>query len=79
MHWEAIGIITGAVINMGVLIGGLLKLSQIASHVQRTFDYFSLEHEILIQDYCERKAITIGELPTRLERAPWWGMAKAKP
>lgn len=73
MSFESIGIIAAALVNVSALLGGLWKLSQLAGHVQRTFDYFALEHEILVQDYCERKDIGIHELPTRLQRAPWWG------
>ena len=72
MSVETISIIIAALVNVAVLLGGLWKLGQLANHVQHTFDYFALEHEILIQDYCERKDIAIGELPTRLPKAPWW-------
>ncbi len=70
--WETLAIVTGALINVGVLVGGLWKLSQIARHVQRTFDYFAREHEMVMQDYAERKGIELGDLPTRIRKAPWW-------
>lgn len=71
-NWQSLCLLIGAVVNICVLVGGLWKLSQIANHVQKTFDYFAIEHEILIRDYCERNSISIAELPTRLGRAPWW-------
>jgi uncharacterized protein YqhQ len=70
--WAIAAVITGVVVNVCVLVGGLWKLSQISAHVQRTFDYFAREHEILIQDYCKRNNITVGEMATRLPNAPWW-------
>lgn len=72
MSWEHFSILAAALINVGVLIGGLVKLSQISAHVQKTFDYFAIEHEILIRDYCHRNNIETNELPTRLGKAPWW-------
>lgn len=72
MTVEHMFILVAALINVGVLVGGLAKLSQISTHVQKTFDYFAIEHEILIRDYCERNNIKLTELPTRLGRAPWW-------
>jgi uncharacterized protein YqhQ len=70
--WETISLMSGVLVNICVLVGGLWKLGKIANHVQRTFDYFALEHEILINDYCKRNDIKPHELPSRLERAPWW-------
>jgi hypothetical protein len=72
MTIEHISLIIAAAINVAVLIGGLIKLSQVATHVQKTFDYFAIEHEILIRDYCTRNNLSMAELPTRLGRAPWW-------
>lgn len=61
-----------AAANVGAMLGGLWKLQRVASHVERTFDYFAREHEMLMQDYAERHGITLEALPTRLKRAPWW-------
>lgn len=75
MHaWEGIALVTGAIVNVIALLGGLWKLNQVGNHVRRTFDYFALEHELVMQDYCDRHEIKLSELPTRLQRAPWWGV-----
>jgi hypothetical protein len=79
VSWESICLLIGAVVNGTVLIGGLVKLSQISNHVQKTFDYFAIEHEILIRDYCQRNNLTISDLPTRLGKAPWWPTRHARP
>lgn len=75
--WELIMIVSGGILNVCALLYGLWKVTQIGTHIQRTFDYFALEHEILIKDFCERQTpeIDIAELPTRLKKAPWWGNA----
>ena len=73
ISWAVVAVIMGVVVNICVLIGGLVRLSQISTHVQKTFDYFAREHEILIQDYCKRNGIMVGEIATRLPQAPWWG------
>ena len=73
MTWQTLAVVCGAGSNVLALVIGLWKLSQISAHVQRTFDYFAREHEILIKDYCERHHIDIKNLPTRLPMAPWWG------
>jgi hypothetical protein len=62
----------GALVNAGVLIGGLWKLSSMATHMQRVVDYFALEHELVMTDYAERHKIKLDDLPTRLKKAPWW-------
>lgn len=76
LSWEHLSLFIATLINVGVLIGGLVKLNRIAVHVQRTFDYFAIEHEILIRDYCERNKLRLEELPTRVGRAPWWPKEK---
>lgn len=72
MALEHMVILVAALINVGVLVGGLIKLSQISTHVQKTFDYFAIEHELIVIDYCERKGIKLNDLPTRLGHPPWW-------
>lgn len=74
--WHTIAALAAAAANVVALVMGLIKLQRIAMHVQRTFDYFALEHEILMQDYAERHNLNLHELPTRLKRAPWWGRDK---
>lgn len=61
-------------VNILALLGGLWKLHSIASHVERTFDFFAMEHELLVRDYCERKGIEMTQMPTRLTSAPWWAV-----
>ena len=65
-------VVIGMIVNVVALILGILKLSSIARHVERTFDYFALEHEMLIQWYAKEQGITLHELPTRLGKAPWF-------
>ena len=72
LTFEALAIILGALVNVVALLTGIWKLSQISAHVKSTFDYFAREHEILIQDYCDRKGIELKDLATRLRLAPWW-------
>jgi hypothetical protein len=66
--------ILGAV-NLVALLAGIYRLQRIASHVETTFNFFALEHEMLMQDYADRQGIKMEELPTRLKRAPWWGFS----
>jgi hypothetical protein len=68
-HWA---FLIGVISNLLVLFGGLWRLNQVAHHVQKTFDFFAIEHELLIRDYCDRHGIESRELPTRLGHPPWW-------
>lgn len=72
MNLHDFAIIATGLVNVGALLAGILKLHKIASHVEKTFDFFSLEHEILIRDYCQRNNIDVAQLPTRLPKAAWW-------
>ena len=65
-------VVIGMLVNVIALVGGIIKLSAIARHVERTFDYFALEHEMLMQWYAKTNGITLAELPTRLGKAPWF-------
>ena len=37
--------------------------------VEQLLNWFILEHEVLVLDYCERKGIEINQLPTRTSKS----------
>jgi hypothetical protein len=72
MRAETIIALGAAISCVMGMAGGLWRLHQVATRVEHAFDYFALEHELLMTDYAERKDIHLNEVPTRLTRAPWW-------
>ena len=72
MSLETLAVGLALILNVLVLLGGLYRLHRVASRVEHAFDYFSLEHELLMQDYAERKGLKLSAVSTRLRRAPWW-------
>lgn len=43
----------------------LVTLLGLIWRVERAYNLYSIEHEILMADYCERKGIDLRRLPTR--------------
>jgi hypothetical protein len=69
---NSIAVISAMGVNVIALLAGLIKLHSIANHVQRTFDYFAKEHEMLMEWYAKSNGIALHEIPTRLSPAPWF-------
>lgn len=66
----------GAIINVSLLIGIGIKMhhrmSHFVEHVRLQNSFLQQEHEMLVQWYAKEHNIPLDELPTRLEKAPWW-------
>lgn len=60
MHFD-FTISLGQMVTLGVVTLATFRLESLISR-------FGIEHEILIRDYCERKGIRLGDLPTRFRR-----------
>lgn len=56
---------TGDIAVIVAIIGGLLRVETYIWQVQKLFAAYGIEHEILIQDYVDRKGIKLYDLPTR--------------
>ena len=69
---NAYAVIIAMTVNVIALLAGLWKLHSIANHIQRTFDYFAKEHEMLMEWYAKDHGISLSEIPTRLRPAPWF-------
>jgi hypothetical protein len=61
MHWD-FTISFGNILTMITFVFFLIGLNY---KVQKWLDHFSIEHEILIRDYCERHDLKVTDLPTR--------------
>jgi hypothetical protein len=64
MHFDmtiSLGQIAVIVTLVGVAVGAV-----------RRMDWYMVEHEILMQDYCERRRVKVKDLPTRQKL---WGKA----
>jgi hypothetical protein len=62
MHFDAT-ISIGNIVAFFTIIGAIWR-------IERLMNWFLIEHEILIKDYCSRQnpPIEIGDLPTRSKR-----------
>lgn len=49
-------------------IGVIIAILGAVIRWEHKFSKYMVEHEILIQDYCDRKEMLITELPTRTKR-----------
>jgi hypothetical protein len=72
MRPELIIAICTAITCIFGMAAGLWRLHRVALRVEHAFDYFAVEHELLMADYADRKSIKLNDVPTRLQHAPWW-------
>jgi hypothetical protein len=61
LHWD-FTITFGNVLTIASMAFLLLGINH---RVSKWLDHFSIEHEILIRDYCERHDLRVNDLPTR--------------
>ena len=64
MHFS-LTITFGNVVTIITLIGVLVRVDY---RINKWVARFSMEHEILVRDYCERHNIKLSDLPTRFGR-----------
>jgi hypothetical protein len=63
MHFD-LTITPGQIVIFCTLLGAVWKFDRILT-------FFTIEHEMLIEDYCERKGIDLSSMPTRMLRSRW--------
>lgn len=54
-----------SLLTVAPVLGSLWKVVNVIRRVERKFDRLMVEHEMLVVDYCDRKGIKLGDLPTR--------------
>jgi hypothetical protein len=57
-----------------ITLGNMLLLGMFVLflwRVERFFDAFLIEHEILIRWYCEQHGLVLSSLPTRIKTGLW--------
>jgi hypothetical protein len=58
----------GNVTTVIAIVGGIIRAEIWMHNLLRRLDLFSIEHEMLLQDFCKRAGTTIGQLATRGKR-----------
>jgi hypothetical protein len=57
----------GNIVTFAALLGGIWRVEKFLRSTQSLLQKFSIEHEILIQDYCKRNQIDLNAFPTRMK------------
>lgn len=61
------GFSAGNIAVLVAVVAAIWRIEMLLRTLFRKLDWFMMEHEMLVLDYCRRNNIDVGDLPTRFK------------